>query len=157
MAAGTRGRRRQDGVLAWRMLRLHGGVVRRRWGRLHADPLTGPPYTKAPTSVTMEVIGDLMAAHHKKISADVALIRDEFKGITDRLRKMEFSSDSHTNQIMDLQAAIKDLQQKTLQQETLMTAQEDRYRRNNLKLRGVADSIPEAELPHLIRRLLTWH
>ncbi|CAH2325408.1 Hypothetical predicted protein [Pelobates cultripes] len=74
----------------------------------------------------MEAIGDLMTTHHKKTAADMTLIRDEIKGITDRLGKVEASSDSNTNQIMDLQVAIKDLQQKTLQQEIQMKTGTDK-------------------------------
>ncbi|CAH2325377.1 Hypothetical predicted protein [Pelobates cultripes] len=74
-----------------------------------------PTHTKAPTPVTMEAIGELMAAHHKKIAADMALIREDIKGITVRLGAVEASSADHTTQIADLQAAVRALQQKSWQ------------------------------------------
>ncbi|CAH2275691.1 Hypothetical predicted protein [Pelobates cultripes] len=113
------------------------------------------PPTKTPIPVTMEAIGALMADHHKKIADDVVLLREDIKGITNRLGAVEATSTNHTSQIADLLAAIRDMQQKTRQHEQQLAAHEDKSRRNNIKLRGVADSVPEAELPHFIRRLLT--
>ncbi|CAH2324686.1 Hypothetical predicted protein [Pelobates cultripes] len=96
-----------------------------------------------------------MADHHRKIVADVALLREDLKLITVRLGAVDGTTNSHTTQIAELQAAVQSLKQQTLLHEQQLASQEDNYRRNNLKITGIADSVPEAELPHLVRRLLT--
>ncbi|CAH2322135.1 Hypothetical predicted protein [Pelobates cultripes] len=103
----------------------------------------------------MEAIRELMAAHHRKISAEVATIREDLKVLSARLGTVECTSSGHTSQIEELKATVHDLKQLAALHDQQLATQKDKRRQNNLKLQGVADSVPEAELPHYARRLLT--
>ncbi|CAH2220582.1 Hypothetical predicted protein, partial [Pelobates cultripes] len=63
-----------------------------------------------------------MADHHRKIAANLALLRDDLKNITVRLGAVEGTSNGHANQIAELQA---DLQQKSWLHEQQLASQED--------------------------------
>ncbi|XP_063298016.1 dynein axonemal heavy chain 14 [Pelobates fuscus] len=113
------------------------------------------PVGTNPNPVTMEALSTLISEHHGKIAADVALIRGDLKLIATRLGTVEETTTKHTCQIKELQTAVHNLQQQTLQHEYQLSTMEDKRRQTHLKVRGIADTVPEAELPHLIRRLLT--
>ncbi|CAH2283584.1 Hypothetical predicted protein, partial [Pelobates cultripes] len=55
----------------------------------------------------------------------------------------EGASQANTQNIAQLQQAIHDMQQQHLMHERCFVAQEDTRRRNNLKIRGVLEEIPE--------------
>ncbi|CAH2272403.1 Hypothetical predicted protein [Pelobates cultripes] len=75
------------------------------------------PPAPTPTPVTMEAIRELMTTHHGKISAEVATIREDLKGLSARLGIMEYTSNS---QIEELQAAVHDLKQHDFELQCLL-------------------------------------
>ncbi|CAH2303219.1 Hypothetical predicted protein [Pelobates cultripes] len=115
-----------------------------------------PPPAATPTPVSMEAIRELMADHHKKISADVASIRDTLQGLNGRLGAVEHTTQVQDTHIKELQQEILALRNLSKQNDLRFAELEDKRRLKHLKIRGITDTVTDSELPHFVRRLLTF-
>ncbi|CAH2319827.1 Hypothetical predicted protein [Pelobates cultripes] len=111
-----------------------------------AMPESEPPVTKRD-------IHDLLAHFQDMFFAELNLIKPEMQAITERLRVSEEDSADIKQNMATQGEAIKQLQTSHSQIAARMDAMEDKSRQNNIKIRGVEDTVPAEELPHLIRRL----
>ncbi|CAH2220791.1 Hypothetical predicted protein [Pelobates cultripes] len=116
--------------------------AKQRGAEVEAEPIT--------TTVLKALLADLQRDIHE----DVAALRGDLRGLTSRITKLEGSSQSQAQYIAAMQQSMQDLQNQTQHYEHRLAAQEDAMRRSNIKIRGVPENVPEAELPKLIGCLL---
>ncbi|CAH2327949.1 Hypothetical predicted protein [Pelobates cultripes] len=96
----------------------------------------------------------LMNNIHAFYNADLDIIQEDITVVTTRVRATEehlstvaHQQENSNEQIQSLQAAHRAFQIK-------MDTLENTQRRNNLKIRGIAETVNDHEMPHFIRCLL---
>ncbi|CAH2219606.1 Hypothetical predicted protein [Pelobates cultripes] len=153
--------------------------TRRNWpkhGVLHggcsdfSDDLSGEEYLPAPiprrptqssetdvdsAPVTTAVLKRLLTDLQNNILQDVTSLWGDLKGLTGHISTLESASTTNSQDIGDLHKAVNDLKFKQQKLDQRLADQEDTKRQNNLKVRGIAETITEAELPQVITHLLT--
>ncbi|CAH2283044.1 Hypothetical predicted protein [Pelobates cultripes] len=111
----------------------------------YATPETEPPVTKRD-------IHDLLAHFQDMFFAELNLVKAEMQAIMERLRVSEEDSADIKQNMTTQGESIKQLQTSHSQIAARMDALEDKSRQNNIKIRGVEDTVPAEEQPHLIRQ-----
>ncbi|CAH2312733.1 Hypothetical predicted protein [Pelobates cultripes] len=115
---------------------------------------TQPTNTNPDTApVTISVLTQLLADHHKELHNDIAALRGDLKGLTTCLNTLESATETVTRDIWELRQNVQDLQRKQKLHEHRMAEQEDAGRQDNLKVRGIPETIPDTELPQVVKRL----
>ncbi|CAH2325040.1 Hypothetical predicted protein [Pelobates cultripes] len=96
------------------------------------------------TPTTKRDIKSLLKNICSLFQADLAIVWEDMHSLTGRTLQTK-------------QAALQEVQDKTIQAQQGMVAkltdQEDKIRRNNIKLKGVPEEVAMAELPQYLRRL----
>ncbi|CAH2282484.1 Hypothetical predicted protein [Pelobates cultripes] len=123
---------------------------------LPATKLGRPPTNSGPDTapVTIAALTRLLADHHKDLHNDITALRGDLKGMTTHLNAVEHTAETTTRDIGELRQTVQDIQQQQRLYEHRMAEQEDAGRRNNMKIRGISEVIPEAELAQAVERLL---
>ncbi|CAH2296291.1 Hypothetical predicted protein [Pelobates cultripes] len=85
----------------------------------------------------------------------IALLCEEVTAITDRVKAKEEDISSIAQSLSDAMERMKQLQGSHQALKTRVDAMEDARRCTNIKVRGIAKSINDTELPHFIRRLMS--
>ncbi|CAH2293487.1 Hypothetical predicted protein [Pelobates cultripes] len=115
-----------------------------------------PAAQKADASpVTTAVLKTLLADLQKNIQTDVASLRNDIHGLRGRMGALETASNVCSDQITSLQQVVQGLQKQNEEHERRFTALEDARRANNIKVRGIPEDTPQAEMPHLLVALLS--
>ncbi|CAH2319733.1 Hypothetical predicted protein [Pelobates cultripes] len=86
----------------------------------------------------------ILGALQRTIQADVALLHTDITGLIGLWEQI----------IAQLQLDVQTFIKRQAAYDLRFISIEDSRRRNNLKIRGIPESIPTAELPHLVRRLM---
>ncbi|CAH2300010.1 Hypothetical predicted protein [Pelobates cultripes] len=119
-----------------------------------AQKLT-PATQKADNSpVTTAVLKSLLADLQRTFQTHVATLRADIHSLTGRMGALESASSACSDQITILQQEVQELQRQNVAQERCFAALENACRANNLKIRGIPENIPAAEMPHVLRCLL---
>ncbi|CAH2314023.1 Hypothetical predicted protein [Pelobates cultripes] len=109
----------------------------------------GKPKTRSSPPVTE----DRLKARH--IVADINSFKEEIHGVSVRLHNTEISTAAHEARINSLENELTKTKNNLIQTQHQVAAMKDRRRWNIVKIRGLAESGTTAEIPHLIRRLLS--
>ncbi|XP_063289954.1 zinc finger protein 850-like [Pelobates fuscus] len=106
-----------------------------------------------PDPVTTAVLKSLLAELQHNIQADVATLRADLRGLTNRIGQVEVTAGEQAQQIANMQQTILGLQKQNEIHNAKFAMMEDMRRKNNMKIRGVLETISTDELPHMLRRL----
>ncbi|CAH2274428.1 Hypothetical predicted protein [Pelobates cultripes] len=132
------------------------------------DPLDSPdaiPEADDPFSAIQ--VGDLGAPATKGdilgllkhlrtwFRTDIALLREEVMAVTDRVKATEEDISSIAQRQTSATEQIRQLQGSHQALQARVDAMDDARRRANVKVRGIAETVNERELPHFIRRLIS--
>ncbi|CAH2225024.1 Hypothetical predicted protein [Pelobates cultripes] len=80
---------------------------------------------------------------------------EEIHGVSVRLHDTEISTAAHEVRINSLESELTKTKNDLIQTQHHVAAMEDHRRWNNVKIRGLAESVTTAEIHHLIRRVLS--
>lgn len=119
--------------------------------QLDAFPTTGQPIT----DITMkDMLLTLRGALQKDMAAFMRSTQREINALGDRVDLTEHRMDDFTGAYNGLVDAHSDLEEELKMLKLKVADIEDRSRRNNVKLRGIPESVKPAELTEFIQQLM---
>ncbi|CAH2247702.1 Hypothetical predicted protein [Pelobates cultripes] len=115
----------------------------------------GKPKAQGSPPVTEDRLKALLDDLRRHIAAEINSFKEEIHGVSVRLHDTEISTAAHEAHINSLETELTKTKNDLTQTQHQVAAMEDRRRWNNVKIKGLSESVTMAEIPHLIRRLLS--
>ncbi|CAH2315132.1 Hypothetical predicted protein [Pelobates cultripes] len=111
------------------------------------EDLTAPA-TKGDIKALLTNIRAFFNADLNIMCEDITVVTARLQANEDAITSLAQKQESTNEHLLQLQASHKSMQVR-------LDTQDDARRRNNLKIRGIAESVTDQELPHFLRRLWT--
>lgn len=121
------------------------------------DPLEGFPTSGQPVSDTVlkEMLMSLRSSLHQDMLQTVQKCQAEVHSLGERVNQIEITLDSHASSFNAMVDAHANQSDDVSWIKDKLSDLEDRSRRNNLKVRGIPESIPALQLPQYVQELFT--